>query len=401
MNTNESRIKLLYITTLPLAQWWFLRGQNQFLSEKGFELHSITSKGKYLEELAKRDGMDVYTVDISRSIVPHKDFSACMEIFRLIKIIKPDIIHLSTPKAAFLGSVAAWLARVPVSVFLVRGLHTENTFGLRRNFFKLAEWLTAKCSTDSIFTSPSLLAFARKEGIVSPNQGEVLAHGMSNGIDTRRFSLTNVETEHDLDQLRSGLSIPKEAKVIGYVGRLANDKGISDLAKAWADIRTKYVDAHLLLVGPWFEELDPIPPAVKSSLELDPRVHFTGHVAETAPFYALMNVKVFPSHGTEGFPNAPMEAAAMGLPVVATAVVGSVDAVVDGVTGTLVERRNSKALALAIMKYLSDPELCKQHGTAGRQRVEKYFRQEIIWEALYNKYCELLRPIYQAEKVKP
>lgn len=394
MDSTESKIKLLYITTLPLAQWWFLNGQNQFLLERGFELHSITSRGEYLDELAERDKMDVYTVDISRSIAPNKDFCALLKILRLIRIIKPHIIHFSTPKAAFLGSLASWLARSPVRIFLVRGLHTEKTYGMTRQFFSLAESLTSRCSTECVFTSPSLLAFARTEGIISANKGEVLAHGMSNGIDTRRFNRTNVETKHDLVQLREGLSIPKEAKVIGYVGRLANDKGISDLARAWEYVRNNFVDAHLLLVGPWFEEIDPIPPAVKSALELDPRVHLTGIVADTAPYYALMAVKVYPSHGTEGFPNAPMEAAAMELPVVATKVVGSVDAVVDGVTGSIVEPRNSQTLAVAISKYLSDPELCKKHGVAGRQRINKYFKQEIVWEALYNKYRQLLRSNY-------
>ena len=80
----------------------------------------------------------------------------------------------------------------------------------------------------------------------------------------------------------------------------------------------------------------------------------------------------------------------MCLPVIATRVPGCVDAVQDGVTGTLVPPRDAVALAEAIKKYLRDPALCHQHGAAGRDRVLREFRQEVIWDALYNEYRTLL-----------
>jgi glycosyltransferase involved in cell wall biosynthesis len=86
-----------------------------------------------------------------------------------------------------------------------------------------------------------------------------------------------------------------------------------------------------------------------------------------------------------------MEAAAMELPVVAYRVVGSVDAVQDGVTGTLVPPRDPNALAVAIRNYLHNEELRQQHGKAGRERVLHYFRPETIWEAMYQEYVRLLR----------
>jgi glycosyltransferase involved in cell wall biosynthesis len=85
------------------------------------------------------------------------------------------------------------------------------------------------------------------------------------------------------------------------------------------------------------------------------------------------------------------EAAAMELPVVATRVTGSVDAVVDGVTGTLVPPRDAAALAEALRRYLLDPGLRRKHGSAGRERVVREFQPERIWEALYREYVELLQ----------
>ncbi len=93
-----------------------------------------------------------------------------------------------------------------------------------------------------------------------------------------------------------------------------------------------------------------------------------GHVADVVTFYKAMDLFVFPFH-REGFPNAPMETACMGLPVIATAVVGCIDAVVNGETGTLVPPHDSGALAEAIRKYLADPAL--------RQRRRHLFYQYI------------------------
>ena len=147
--------------------------------------------------------------------------------------------------------------------------------------------------------------------------------------------------------------------------------------------------AALLLVGPW-EGGDRASAAVRRGLESDTRVFLVGHVANVATFYRSMDLFVFPSH-REGFPNAPMEAACMGLPVIATAVVGCIDAVVNDITGTLVPPRDAAALAMAIRRYLRDPELRQRHGLAGRERVLREFRPEAIWEALYQAYVRLLR----------
>jgi glycosyltransferase involved in cell wall biosynthesis len=319
-----------------------------------------------------------------------------------LRSIQPDIVHLSTPKAALLGAIAATLAGVPIRVAFLRGSVTFTARGLARQVYRLTEWLTAALCHEVICVSRSLQDYLREEGILPPGRGRVIQYGMSNGINTTYFQPQPAGTASPFrgsnhQMLRSGRS------VIGYVGRLTREKGIEDLAAAWRILREEHQQLLLLLVGDW-EEGDCVSHDIRQALQSDPRVFCTGFVQDPRPYYQIMSVFVFPSH-REGFPNAPMEAAAMELPVVATRVIGCVDAVQDGVTGTLVAPGDPQALGTAVSNYLHDPELRRRHGRAGRKRVEGKFQPEQIWEELvvnlegWLQRCNL--PLPQNRRVTP
>jgi glycosyltransferase involved in cell wall biosynthesis len=385
-------VKLAYVTTVPVTQWGFLRGQNAYFSGKGFEIHAISSPGRHLDALAERDGVTAHAVPIARTISPLGDVLTAWRLFRLFRRIRPDIAHVSTPKAALLGAAAAWAARVPVRVFCIRGSATEPASGLQRHIYRIAEWLTGRFCHQAICVSESLLAFVRSESILARDRGMVAAKGMSNGVDVQRFDVESIDPARlrMMPGALPRLAQDPSAVVVGYVGRLTLDKGIEILWRAWMVLRQEYDNLHLVLVGPWEKEAS-VAGECRRSLETDARVHIVGYTEDVVPYYRLMSFCVFPSFGSEGFPNAPMEAAAMRLPVVATRVVGAVDAVEDGVTGILVPPRNVEALIRAMRMYVEDPGLRQRHGAAGCARVRRDFGQEAIWAALEEEYARLLQ----------
>lgn len=378
-------LRLVHLTAVP-DMLLFLSGHLADLAAHGFEVTVVSSPGPLLDRIAAEEGVARVAIPISREITPLRDLGSLWRLVRTFRALRPDVVDVHTLKAGLLGIMAARVAGVPVRVYHVHGLRHVTTAGFRRALLRACERVTSGLATRVLCVSRSVARVALSEGLVPARRTTVLLGGSIAGVDAAgRFAAPRDEGERRAARAAAGL--PPDARVLGFVGRLVRDKGVAELAAAWRTLRESHPDLRLVVVGER-EAGDPIPDELADALARDPRVRLAGYDRDTPRWYRAMDVVALPTH-REGFPVVPLEAAAMGLPVVATAIPGCVDAVVDGVTGTLVPVGDAAALAAAVRAYLDDPALRRRHGEAGRRRALQDYDRRRLWDALREEYLRL------------
>lgn len=355
-------------------------------TEQGLEVTVVTSPDERLDAFGRRLGVRTIGIPMPRRVSPLEDWVSLNALRRALEQLGPDIVHAHTPKGGLLGTLAAQSLGVPTRIYQMRGLAFVTARGLLRQVLMTTERVSCAAATHVICQSHSLREQALAEGLVSAEKSRVILDG-SNGVDTARFSLLKHRASGLA--LRRSLGFAEDDVVFAFVGRLVRDKGIPELVEAFARLAAKVPTARLLVAGP-FEPRDPVPDPVRARLESHPSIRVIGPVKEPATVYAASDVVVLPSH-REGFPNVPLEAAAMERAVISTTVPGCRDAVVDGVTGWLVPPNDPAALAHALERALN-PHDRTQRGLAGRARAERSFSRERIASEVVDMYLREIRP---------
>jgi glycosyltransferase involved in cell wall biosynthesis len=388
MTLSSERPRLVTVVNSSIALG-FLQGQLEYFQHRGFDVAVLCPERRKDEwQVAQPEGVPIITVPMERVISPARDFLSLWRLFRIIRALRPAVTNVGTPKAGLLGGFVAWLNRVPCRFYTLHGLRFETTKGLRRRLLIYAERLACRFAHRVACVSPSVREKALAYGLSSQERTVVFGSGSCNGVDASRFAPTP-ETMTRAAELRHQLGIPAEAPVVLFVGRLTCDKGIPELMEAFLRLGNQFPDLRLLLVG-CFEDGDPLPVRTRKSLEAHSRVIFAGAVRDTAPYYAMADVVVLPSH-REGLPTVVLEAQAAGKPVIGAAATGIVDVVADGETGLLFPVGDVPALAEALARLIADKALATKLGFAGQAQVKHKFRQEQIWEELYREYLGVLR----------
>jgi glycosyltransferase involved in cell wall biosynthesis len=216
----------------------------------------------------------------------------------------------------------------------------------------------------------------------------VLGSGSISGVDLNRFD----PKAFDLSKrkaIRCELGIDEEALVILYLGRLTQDKGICELVEAFKALQFERTNTRLLLVGPIEDHRDPLPKIILHEIRQNPAIHTVGFSKIPERFMAISDVFCLPSY-REGFGSVVIEAGAMGLPTVATRVVGLVDAVDDGSTGILIPPKDSYALNRALVTMVSDPEKRSRMGAAARRRASRMFGAGFVNQLVADEYFRLM-----------
>ena len=370
-------LKILHITTIDMTTYCFHLPFLEYLRDKGFDVYAAFRVGKFTEKIQQR-GIKIFSIPFERRIAPFNDILSLIELYKFIRKEKFDIVHTATSKAGFLGRLAAYLTGVPIILHTIYELpqnSTQNIF-LKR-FYRKLETLAAQW-TDHIIT------------ISNPNYNQIVLEKTTssqkitiipNGIDITKYDL-----EVDVSAKKRELGIPDGAYIVGTVGRLETPKGHKYLLQGIPLILQKFPNTIFLIVGAGIlrEQLED---TVKQ-MGVEKNVIFTGFREDLIEIMHTFDLFCLPSLW-EGFGVVIAEAMACSLPVVASNVGGIADVVEDGVTGILVQPKNPKLIAKAIMKLLNDNCLAEKMGQNGKERVARLFTQEKMLEKTWELYRTL------------
>lgn len=371
--------KICYVATIPAVVHAFLRSHIQAAAGK-YEVTVIcNSTDRHL-----LNGLDARLVllPIERKPSPLKDMLVLFQLFKLFRSERFDIVHSIMPKTGMLAMLAAKLARVPVRIHTFTGQVWVTRHGVRRIVLKWFDKLIGSFATCALADSASQRDFLVKEDVLSSGKAKVIGAGSICGVEPSRFhpdigSRTATRLE---------LGISQESKVILFVGRLNRDKGMLDLAAAFDTIAKQQPNAVLMLVGAQedvpFSRIQHICHAERE------RLRYVSFTSSPEHYMAAADIFCLPSY-REGFGMTIIEAAACGVPTVASRIYGITDAVEEDKSGLLAPAGDVAALVQALLRLITEDDLRKQMGNEARRRALELFSSARITRELLTLYEEL------------
>ena len=378
---KDSPKKICFVVSTPMTTQAFLKDQIQSLS-RYFEVTTVANYIDNPEYKIAWEGIKIKNIPLSRSVKPLQDLKALYELFFFFKSEQFSVVHTITPKAGLIGITAAFLAGIEIRIHTFTGQVWVTRKGISRWFLKNIDRFFASLTTHIYADSSSQLDFLIKEKVVPPKKIKTLADGSISGVDLKRFK----PDEFNRQQVRKAFGLKEDSVCILFLGRMSLDKGIKDLVKAFDRINTEY--AHLFLVGP--DECGMRSQVLSMAGQVSLRIHFVDYTFEPEKFMAAADIFCLPSY-REGFGSVVIEAAACGLPSIASRIYGLTDAVVHGVTGLLFPPGDIEGLLQALLKLVENPMLRKRMGNAAKTRAGDLFNQKRLTQAILSEYFILTR----------
>lgn len=371
-------MKVAHLTTVDLSLRFLVFPQLLSITERGGEAIGISAPGEWVEEL-QRAGVSHIPIHAStRGFDLGADFRAARELWRVLRRERPDVLHTHNPKPGVYGRILGRLAGVPIVVNTVHGVYaTEDDPLLKRLVVYLLEAIAARFSDAELVQSREDFSLLTRWRITRPTR----ARHLGNGVDLARFDPERLGSSVR-SGLRTELGIGDDEVMSLTVGRLVVEKGYEELFRAAGQFGEGYT---FVVVGPEDPEKgDALPREVVDEARRS-GVRFLGMRTDIENLYLAADIFVLPSH-REGFSRSGMEAAAMGLPIVATDIRGLREVVEDGVNGVLVPVGAPHRLAEAIRRLGEDRGLRVEMGRASRRKAKEEFDEAQVVRVVLDTY---------------
>jgi len=350
---------------------------------EGYEIDVATPE-RDVSARIQEEGFSFHPIPMSRQgMLVWEELSTVTSLFRLYRMLRPDLVVHVTIKPVLYGGIIARLAKAPAVVNAVVGLGyvfvaRGHKARLLRTFVKLAyRFALGHPNTRVIFQNPDDRAAFLKDGLVN-EAATVLIKGV--GVDTTQFA---------------PIPQPDGIPLAVLASRMLWHKGVGEFVEAAQTLLASGVRARFVLVG----DSDPGNPSSVSTEQLKAwqqsgAVEWWGHRMDMSEVFAKAHIICLPSY-REGMPKVLIEAAACGRPIVATDAPGCREIVRHNENGLLVAVRDSAALANALRRLIEDPELRRHMGVRGRQIAEKEFCVEKVTNDLLAVHRDLSSPKYK------
>ncbi len=373
--------KICFVTTVPITLKVFVMRTVEYLHENtDWEISMICSNEDNFGDTLP-DYIHYYPIHMDRG-VSLGGIKAMLEMRKIFKREKFDLIQYSTPNASLYAAMAGKLAKIPARLYCQWGIAYVGFEGLKRKIFKFVEKCVCRMSTWIEPDSYSNLAFAHSEGLYGKEKSSVIGNGSACGVNLEKFD--SAQKEGYCRKIREKYQIPEDAFVFGFVGRVTRDKGINELLQAFKNMREDYPDSYLMLVGP--DECDATVDAeLFAWSKEDDHVIYTGYTYVVEQYLSAMDIYILPSY-REGFGMGVVEAEAMGVPVIVTNIPGPTDAMINGGTGLVIEKKDIAGLEHAMRTMMEDRTFLESCSLNTRELVvEKFEQQQFFREMLEDR----------------
>ncbi|SVC41085.1 uncharacterized protein METZ01_LOCUS293939, partial [marine metagenome] len=263
--------------------------------------------------------------------------------------------------------------------------------GITSNFAKRINLsmysISNRLASQVTFQNPDDMSLLRKYGSLTDTKGQLIPGG--SGVDLTEHS-PGTRNSAKSQSLRESLTIPLDACVVLFVGRLQTDKGLFEFVEAARILKQERQDIVFIMVGaPDEGNKRSLSQSTLAKWKAENNVIFTGRREDVPDLMAMSNIIAAPTFYREGVPRTLLEAAATGLPMIGTDMPGVREVISNGVNGTLIPIQDSNALAKAVEELADNPDKAARYGKASLERANKEFDHRLVIGAYLKLYDEL------------
>jgi len=344
---------------------------------KGYEIHVATSYSQNFQKINEH-GFKCHKIYLKRgSLNPFNDLKTFISIYKVLKDLKPDVVHMLTAKCNIYGGLASRLISIPRVVHAITGLgyifvDTNNIYkNILRKIVLFLYKISIKSKSIIIFQNKENLELFVGKGIIDRGQSRLI---FGSGVNTDTYFYTE--------------ELMTDNPIVLFPSRLLKEKGLETFVEA-AKILKARVKVRMYVAG----ELDFENPSSISKYQIDSwvehgLVEWGGHIEDMPKLLSQSSIICLPTYYPEGIPKVLIEAASSGRAIITTDMPGCNEIVQNNDNGILISIKSSDQLARAIIKLIDDVPLRIKFGKNGRKLVLDKFSSEIVDKATLQIYTD-------------